>query len=153
MEGSMRPVEGGGYEVAVPWRSDEPSFKQNQGNVKWMTEIMEKKLYKDQHVGSEVDKTFKDYLDNNFIKEVSPEEEHQGYYITWFCVVRPEKETTKVRTVFNCAQNFGKPVPKCLNDGMYTGHHEDERETGVHRSGYFQVLHENTNGGGRSEIP
>jgi hypothetical protein len=53
--------------------------------------------------------------------EVAPNQETEGYYITWFCVVRPEKETTKVRTVFNCAQNFGKFNPKCLNDGMYTG--------------------------------
>jgi hypothetical protein len=121
MEDSLKQVEGGGYEVAVPWRSDEPTFTQNQGNVKWMTEIMENKLYKDAHVGKEVDKTFKEYVDNNFIVEVSPENEHKGYYITWFCVVRPEKETTKVRTVFNCAQTFGKPNPKCLNDGMYTG--------------------------------
>jgi hypothetical protein len=121
MDQSLKLVPGKGYKVAVPWKQDEPTFKQNQGNVKWMTEMMELKLYKDAHVGSEVDKTFKEYLDNNFIVEVSQEDEHKGYYITWFCVVRPEKETTKVRTVFNCAQNFRKPKPKCLNDGMYTG--------------------------------
>jgi hypothetical protein len=123
MEGSIRTIEGGGYEVAVPWRPHEPHFLKNQSIVKWMTEKMECKLYASDHIGGEVDKTFKDYLDNNFIKKVPRSQEPEGYYITWFCVVRPEKETTKVRTVFNCAQTFGKNQDdkKCLNDGMYTG--------------------------------
>jgi hypothetical protein len=122
METSVTEIAGGGYEVAVPWRPEEPNYQRNQTHVKWMTEKMEAKIYGEEAVGAEVDKTFMEYLTQGFIKPVPKCQESEGYYITWFCVVRPEKETTKVRTVFNCAQTFGKgEAAKCLNDGMYTG--------------------------------
>ena len=65
------------------------------------------------------------YKNKSYIKEVIPKLKDEGFYIPYFPIIRKERETTKVRLVFDCSAKYnGKeslndqilPGPKLQND-------------------------------------
>jgi hypothetical protein len=80
----------------------------------------EKRLRKEPEIEMAYKETIENYENKGYIRKVpTNEEDHKNkWYLPHFPVVRLEKETTKVRIVFDAAAKF-KGV--CLNDFIETG--------------------------------
>ena len=108
------------YEVAVSWREERPKLPNNLLIAKKRLVSTERKLMKDKQVAASYQQVLNDYLTKNFIHCVPKNEPKPGY--EWFLphlpVVRSEKETCKVRIVFDgSAPHEGKS----LNTKALTG--------------------------------
>ena len=108
------------YEVAIPWKAGAPKLANNYRMAKQRLENTEKKLTKNPEVAQTYIDTIQKYLDKGYIRKV-PQEENDGeqsWYLPHFPVLRPEKETTKVRIVFDASATY---EGISLNDTVYQG--------------------------------
>ncbi len=93
----------GYYEVAVPWKKQRPSLPNNAELAKRRLKSTERKLAKDPEVAAAYQRVINEYLEKKYIRRVPPDEPKPEceWLLPHFPVVRPEKETTKVRIVFD----------------------------------------------------
>ena len=93
----------GYYQVAVPWKKEKPSLPNNAELAKRRLRSTERKLAKDPEVAAAYQRVINEYLEKKYIRRVPPEEPKPEceWLLPHFPVVRPEKETTKVRIVFD----------------------------------------------------
>ena len=112
--------DGERYEVAVPWRKERPSLPENRGMAERRLRLVERKLGKDADLATAYQTAIEDYLEKGYIREV-PEDEPKSeseWFLPHFRVVRPDKATTKVRTVFDGSATY---EGKSLNSEALTG--------------------------------
>ena len=91
------------YEVAVHWKEQRPSLPNNTELAKRRLRSTERKLSKDHEVATAYQSVINKYLEKKYIRKVPPDEPKPEceWLPPHFAVVRPEKETTKVRIVFD----------------------------------------------------
>lgn len=110
----------GRYSVAIPWKESAPKLHDNYQMALQRLENMEKRLRKNPEVGQQYEQTIEKYVEKGYVQkiiEISPEQETQ-WFLPHFPVIRPERETTKVRIVFDAS---AKQDSVSLNDTMYQG--------------------------------
>jgi hypothetical protein len=109
----------GRYEIGIPWKEGEPKFRDNYEVAFARLESQERSLRKK---GTEVmeayNQIFEDYERKGYIREVPKSEAKEQWLLPHFPVFRPDKETTKVRTVFDAAM---KHEGKSLNSAIRPG--------------------------------
>jgi hypothetical protein len=109
----------GRYEIGIPWKEGEPKFRDNYEVAFARLESQERSLRKK---GTEVmeayNQIFEDYERKGYIREVPKSEAKEQWLLPHFPVFRPDKETTKVRTVFDAAM---KHEGKSLNSATRPG--------------------------------
>ena len=109
----------GRYEVKLPWKGDIASCGIDQAMIERRMSSLEKKLQADSELKAEYEKIINNHEEKGYIRRV-PDlvKEPSGWLLPHFPVVRRDKETTKVRIVFDAAARSYK---KCLNDFIETG--------------------------------
>lgn len=109
------------YEVSLPWKENRESLTNNYKSAVKRLENTEKGLQRDKQTYEKYSKTITSYEEKGYIAEVQStdiESELKCWYLPHFPIIKPEKETTKVRIVFDASARH-KGV--CLNDVLEQG--------------------------------
>lgn len=109
--------------VRLPFTSDDPKSKYGHSREIALKRLhlLEKKLSRDPKLRQEYNKVFEEYLNLNHMVEVPENELENPYavYLPHHAVVREDKETTKVRIVFDASSKGVNNVS--LNDDLMVG--------------------------------
>ncbi|CAC5373897.1 unnamed protein product [Mytilus coruscus] len=110
----------GHYEVKVPWKDDTPSLPNNYNMALSRLENTEKRLKKDPSIAKVYTQTIEKYIEKGYVRKVSTKEETVigKWNLPHFPVIRPDKETTKTRIVFDASAKF---QGISLNDTIHQG--------------------------------
>ena len=110
----------GRYQVAIPWKDDEPALPNNYEMALRRLLNTEKRLLKNPEIGDAYTNNINQYLEKGYIRRVDLTEKIpvRKWYLPYFPVVRPDRTTTKTRIVFDACARF-KGVS--LNDAIYQG--------------------------------
>ena len=119
VEKSKRRI-GGRYEVAIPWKEEFPSLPDNREEAEKRLFSLEKNLLKKPEVARRYQEAMNANMEKGYVRKLEPNkgEDGQGWYLPHFPIIREDRETTKVRIVFDSAARC-KGVS--LNDVMLTG--------------------------------
>jgi len=109
--------ENGRYETKLLWRVNPGELENNYSLAKRRFDQLRKGFAKNKWVADEYKEIINDQIEKGIIEEC--ERDKNEYFMPHRAVVRRDKETTKVRVVFNCSSksrdNFS------LNDCLETG--------------------------------
>ena len=110
----------GRYQVAIPWKDDEPLLPDNYDMARHRLENFEKWLLKNSKIGKAYTDNIHQYLKKGYIRQVDPTEESppNKCYLPHFPIVRPDRTTTKTRIVFDASAKF---EGVSLNDAIHQG--------------------------------
>ena len=108
------------YEVGIPWKESKNEIPNNYEMAEKRLQKLNSKLKKSPDVETAYSETIDNYIEKGYLRKVPIEEEkpENRWYLPHFPVVKPDRETTKVRIVFDAAAKY-KGV--CLNDFIHTG--------------------------------
>ncbi|KAF8790097.1 hypothetical protein HNY73_005172 [Argiope bruennichi] len=90
----------GRYEAKLLWRTDPRELKNNFSLAKRRFDELKKGFNKNEWIASVYSETIRDQETNGIIEECGWD--RNEYFMPHRAVVRPDKEATKVRVVFNC---------------------------------------------------
>ena len=110
----------GRYKVAIPWKDDEPLLHCNRTTAEDRLYSLEKHLQRRPDVAEKYCQVMEANKAKGYIRKLEPGEIDDGpsWYLPHFPVVREDKETTKVRIVYDSAARYGGVS---LNDTMVPG--------------------------------
>lgn len=116
---SRRYVDGR-YEVGIPWIQEERKLENNRVLAQKRLENLEKSLQRKPKVAEQYNEALASHLKKGYIRKLTPEEsmDRPKWFLPHFPVIREDKATTKVRTVFDSAAKF---KGRSLNDMMHSG--------------------------------
>lgn len=102
------------YEMAVPWKHEQPNLPNNREKAERRLQQVEKKLKTDRHLANVYQGVIDDYLKKKYIRVVPTSEPRPDseWFLPHFPVVHPDRETTKVRIVFDASTKLNE---KSLN--------------------------------------
>ncbi|GFR33132.1 transposable element Tcb2 transposase [Trichonephila clavata] len=110
---------GNRYETKLPWKSNPEELDCNFETAKRRFDNLKIKLNKNKDICEEYKRIIDEQLKNGIIEECSDNSLFSGYFMPHQAVIRPEKETSRVRIVFD-ASSKGKNS-KSLNDLLFSG--------------------------------
>ncbi|KAF8790905.1 hypothetical protein HNY73_005851 [Argiope bruennichi] len=105
----------GRYEAKLLWRTDPSELENNFNLAKRQFDELKKGFNKNEWIASAYGETIQET--NGIIKECG--RDRNEYFMPHRAVVRADKETTKVRMVFNCGSKSGQNLS--LNDCLEAG--------------------------------
>jgi len=107
------------YEVALPWKEVHDPLPDNfTVSLRRLKSLLQRLKPKEDQL-REYDNVIKDQLDKGIIERVNSEgDEDNTHYLPHHCVVREDKQTTKLRIVYDASAKQDGPS---LNDCLYTG--------------------------------
>ena len=95
------------YRVGVPWITEEPVLPNNYAVALHRLENTEKRLKRSPNIAHAYNKCIEQYVEKGYVTKVSRNERaERQWYLPHFPVLRPEKDTTKVRIVFDASANM-----------------------------------------------
>ena len=117
---SSLQVQNGRYEVSLPWRDYHEDLPDNYNLSRRRLHGLLRRLRQDPEVLREYDLIIRDQLAKGIVKRVdeSTAAPKATHYLSHHAVIRRDKETTKVRVVYDASARSGGPS---LNDCLYTG--------------------------------
>ncbi|XP_063543228.1 uncharacterized protein LOC134751714 [Cydia strobilella] len=98
--------ENGRYVVRLPFRDEQPACVDGGSREIALRRFhsLERKLQTDERLQTEYTKVFHEYRDLNHMEPLSEQEsKEKGFYLPYHAVVRDDRETTKVRIVFDAS--------------------------------------------------
>ncbi len=112
--------ENGKYQVAIPWKNNEPTLFNNYDMAFRRLQNTEKRLKKNVELEGVYSDIIDQYIQKGYIRKVAEEEKrpHRAWYLPHFPVLRPDKPTTKTRIVFDAS---AKENGVSLNDEIHQG--------------------------------
>ena len=114
--------DGERYVTALPFKPFHKPLPDNYALSKHRPSILKTKLDKNEELKQEYNQVFDNYLKDGIIEKVADDDYgvvEKTHYLPHRAVVRGDKETTKVRVVFDAsAKNKNEPS---LNDCLYAG--------------------------------
>ena len=108
----------GHYEVGVPWKDNAPELPDNYRMALRRLENTEKRLIKRPEIADAYTETIEKYIEKGYVSKVTNDTATRKWYLPHFAVVRPEKETTKTRIVFDASAKYDGIS---LNDVIHQG--------------------------------
>ncbi len=107
---STLQLKNGRYEVSLPWRDHLPD------NYNLRLSGLLKRLQQNQKVLQEYHSIIQDQLEQGIVEEVKDSEvaPRTTHYLPHHAVIRQDKETTKVRVVYDASARAGGPFLKRL---------------------------------------
>ncbi|KAJ8045018.1 hypothetical protein HOLleu_07935 [Holothuria leucospilota] len=116
---SLKTVDGR-YEVKIPWSGNKDEISNNKIIAERRLHNLEKKLTSDKCLGEEYCKVINDYEEKGYIKKVNESDKglERAWYLPHFAVVKPDRETTKVRIVYDASAKYNG---LSLNDVILNG--------------------------------
>jgi hypothetical protein len=112
----------GRYVVRLPFRDEKPACVDGGSREIALRRFhsLERKLERDQHLKAEYKKVFHEYRELNHMELLSAtESKAKGLYLPFHAVVRDDKDTTKVRVVFDASCKGTNGVS--LNNDLLVG--------------------------------
>ena len=116
----------GRYEVEIPWKRDPKCLHDNHDMAVKRMMNTERKLLRDVKTANECNLIIEGYINKGYVKilEKDPESESKKWYLPHFAVIKPDKETTKTRIIFDAPaaqdgtsfNNFIHQGPKLQRD-------------------------------------
>jgi hypothetical protein len=114
-----RKLVGDRYEMSIPWKDAKPDLPDNRPVAERRLRSLECLLRKKPDIAEKYQTTFNANIEKGYIVKIPPGEiEKPGWYLPHFAVFKEEKETTKVRIVYDAAAEY---AGKSLNEQMLTG--------------------------------
>lgn len=112
--------DGESYTVPIPWKNECPKMPDNSEMALKRLENTEKRLLKDPVVGKAYCDVIDQYLEKGYISKIDcPDGEvNLQWYLPHFPVIRNDKDTTKVRVVFDAS---AKQAEISLNEFIHQG--------------------------------
>ena len=111
--------EKGMYRVGIPWKGEKQTLPDNYSMALRRLTNTEKRLEKSPHVATAYNETICRYIEKGYIRQIPKDEQSSTrWYLPHFPVVRPDKETTKTRIVFDASATC---EGVSLNDVIYQG--------------------------------
>ncbi len=110
--------EEGRYEVSIPWIDGAPDLPCNYETARRRLISLEHTLLKKPRLAEKYREGMQQNIEKGYLRRVPDADITTGWYLPHFPVVREDKETTKVRIVFDSAS---KHLGVCLNDRMHAG--------------------------------
>ena len=106
--------------MAIPWKDDEPPLHCNRTTAEDRLYSLEKHLQRRPDVAEKYCQVMEANKAKGYVRKLEPGEIDDGpsWYLPHFPVVREDKETTKVRIVYDSAARYGGVN---LNDTMLPG--------------------------------
>ena len=111
----------GRYEVTLPWRESHSPLPTNYQLAAKRLEGLHRRLRQDPVVLHEYDKIIRDQVEKGIVQIAQPcdqESRQKLHYLPHHAVVRRDKETTKIRVVYDASARSTGPS---LNDCLYPG--------------------------------
>ena len=107
------------YRVGIPWKTKDPVLPDSYKMALQRLYNTEKRLKKIPEVSRAYSDCIQKYVEKGYVAKV-PDVEHSNskWFLPHFPVLRPDKETTKTRIVFDAAANVDGTS---LNDQIYQG--------------------------------
>ena len=117
---SSRRYENGRYEIAIPWVDETPPLRSNRKLAEDRLVSLEKHLSKRPRIAEKYQEVLRANEEKGYIRKVDHHdaELEASWYLPHFPVVREDKQTTKVRIVYDSAVRYGGIS---LNDAMLPG--------------------------------
>ena len=112
---------GNSYEVKMPFKEQHPLLPDNYDVAKSRLNSLLKKLRADPKIAKEYNRVFLEQLERGIIERVDPNESTEVgkvFYLPHKHVIREDKDTTKLRVVFDASAKRDGPS---LNDCLYPG--------------------------------
>ena len=113
--------DGQRYEVKLPWKTSHSALSDNYDLCVRRLESTMKRLKSQPEILEEYDSVIKDQLEKGIVEEIPQEKEPpvgKVHYLPHHAVVRHDKETTKVRVVYDAsAPANGVSLNSCLHAG------------------------------------
>ncbi len=90
-------LENGRYQVAIPWRENEPNLVNNREAAVSRLVSLERSLKKRPEVAAEYKRIMQDHIDKGYVREVPTGEQNleKSWFLPHFPVVRMDKSSTK----------------------------------------------------------
>ena len=113
------------YEVKLPWKEDFHPSSTGYQLCESQLRSLHHRLHKDPSLLSEYDKIIQRQLKAGIVEELPAKEltnkaASQSYYLPHLAVIKKDRETTKVRVVYDGSAKASKKE-KSLNDCLQTG--------------------------------
>ena len=110
----------GRYEVGIPWKRDPKFLPDNHDMAVKRMMNTERKLLRDVKTANEYNLIIEGYINKGYVKilEKDPESESKKWYLPHFAVIKPDKETTKTRIIFDAS---AAQDGTSLNNFIYQG--------------------------------
>ncbi|XP_064646214.1 uncharacterized protein LOC135499400 [Lineus longissimus] len=109
----------GRYQVSIPWKEDRPKLPDNRSATEKRLRSLEASLRRRPNVAVQYQDVFEDNVRKGYIKEILDENKYTpGWYLPHFGVVKEDRETTKVRVVYDGEAVY---AGTSLNDQMLPG--------------------------------
>ena len=107
------------YQVSIPWNQHKAELHNNYGQAWQRLKNTESQLKRKPDIEEVYKKSIDSYKNKNFIRKVPKSEvKETKWYLPHFPVIKPERETTKVRIVFDAsAQHQGISLNNAINQG------------------------------------
>ena len=107
------------YEVTLPFKEEHPTIHDNYELCRNRLSKLHQKLSKDPELFERYDNTFREQLEKGIIERADePSEIGATHYIPHHPVVREDRQTTKLRVVFDAsAKSQGPSLNECLYKG------------------------------------
>ena len=107
------------YMLSIPWKEDKPGLPENYSMALQRLRNTEKRLRKSPNIGQSYSDIIENYFAKGYVRKVSENEIYKSkWYLPHFPVLRPDKDTTKIRIVFDAS---AKCQGISLNDAIYQG--------------------------------
>ena len=107
------------YRVGVPWKTTNTTLPNNYDMALRRLENTEKRLKKSVDVAQAYSQCIDQYIEKGYVTKVQePEQSTPQWYLPHFPVLRPDKDTTKVRIVFDASARY---EGQSLNDIIFQG--------------------------------
>jgi hypothetical protein len=120
-EKTHKRKEDGRYVVRLPFKEESPVLPRDSRDIavkRWIA--LERRLYKTPQLKNDYNNVLQEYLDLQHMEKVGNEEiPKNSVYLPFHAVVREDKETTRVRIVFNASSAGTNGVT--LNDALLVG--------------------------------
>ncbi|XP_060804340.1 uncharacterized protein LOC132902581 [Amyelois transitella] len=120
-EATTKRDETGRFIVKLPFRNTDPSCQYGDSRSIALKRflVLEKKLQHYPYLKEEYEKIFKEYLELDHMRLVSENDIERKVYLPHHAVVREDKDTTKVRIVFDASCKDSKG--RSLNNDLMVG--------------------------------
>ena len=107
------------YRVDVPWKTNDVALPDNYEMALSRLENTEKRLKRSPEVAYAYSKCIEEYLEKGYVAKVREHDRSLSkWYLPHFPVLRPDKDTTKVRIVFDTSAKY---KGQALNDAILQG--------------------------------
>ena len=109
----------GHYEVSLPWKSETIKINGDIRMAEKRLNSLRLRFSKDKALEKEYTEVISEYINKGYVRRLTEEEKLETrWWVPHFPVIRRDKETTKVRVVFDAA---AKVQDTSLNDQLETG--------------------------------